>query len=533
MKNSEANPFAVQKPNTYKHLLRLFVTGVKPRTAAIEYCQRAPYALIASAIFTTILIAHASFLYFDQTIFQLKVNLVLQTLALLFFGMWSFRAGGTYLNAPMLFLSAIYVWHTPLLVAHYFALAPEFQYMYSVFTYGEEFVFKAVALVGLCMALTAYGCYVAYLRERRYAMHPNLRKPLQERCYSSLGSGTDRVARWMLFGMLLIFGAYLAHAGPTVLHQGYGIIYADPDTSFLATLYNRTQFLWVFVIILLIASRRNRPKALFGIVFTIVGLCVFLAMFGDRSMPFICLTALIAGIDCLVGRVRLVVLAGFLLFLSAASYVISVTRNSGLGTHVFDFAQTGKRLDLGDFLYPTGGIIRDVMRTMDFSQIDGPVYGKTFAAAALSVFPTPILNTVGYQEPTPPSNWLVENSPDLSPTHGIGFSLVAEAYYNFGMPGCALFALFGFSIASGYFRYIFRNDIFIVILTMTVVGLIALNMRNDVIDYFRLIIYVAVIMAYLKSSRRSAFELKLRAARSEIFRQWRAPRRRINVSDPC
>lgn len=533
MRNTAANSFMVRRPIRHGRLLGLLIAGASGRNSAIEYCRKPPYALLLSATVVIILLGQAVMLYSGQTIFQLKLALALQTLALLTFGMWSFRAAGTYLNAPMLFLSSVYVWHTPLLLGHYFGLAPAYQYMANVFTYGEGFVFRSAALVSMCMAMTAFGCYAGYFRERRRGTDPALRKPFQERCYSSLGPGAERAARWMLAGMLLILAAYLAHAGRTVFHEGYFSIYQDPDTSLLATLYNRTQFLWVFVITLLIASRRHRPKALSGVVLVILALSVVLAMFGDRSMPFICLTAMIISIDCFVGRIRLAALAGFLLFLSTASYVISETRNSGLGTNVFDFAQTGKSLDLTEFVYPTGGIIRDVLRTMDFSQINRPAYGKTFAAAALSVIPKPLLDKVGYQEPTPPSIWLVENSPDVLPGHGIGFSLVAEAYYNFRMPGCVLFALIGFSIATGYFRYIFRNDMFSVVLIMSVTALLMLNMRNDTVDYFRLIVYLTALMAYLRSSRRHAFELQLRAARSEIIRHYRALMRGTRAANPC
>ncbi len=479
----------------------------------MRYYRRPRHTLALAAGVFAVLIVQSVALCHDQTLTQLKLNLVLQTLALLAFGLWSFRAGGSYLNAPMLFLSSIYIWHSTFLLGHYFNLAELFQYTNLAFTYGENFVYKASGLVGLCMSMAGFGSLIAYVRLRkRRAMKPTPRQRLQELCYGGLGARASQAARWLFAGMLLVLVLYLAIDGSTVLHEQYFDLYQAPETNGIGLLFARTQYFWIFVTILMIASHRNQPKALRNVLIVLLGMCIVMAMLGTRSLPFTCLTGIVVVFDCFVRRLRLTILAIFLVLLSGVSFIIDNARGSGLGLNVFSFSATNKdNVDFLYFFYQNGMIIRDVLRTMEFSQIDGPVYGKSLGDAALSAIPKPILNVFGYREPTVPSMWLVENSPDVPLDHGIGYSLVAEAYYNFGMWGCLLFALIGFGISTGYFRYIFFADIFAIVLTLDIAVLLMLQMRNDLSSYFRLIVYAALVLAFLKHDRRKSFELQLRA----------------------
>jgi oligosaccharide repeat unit polymerase len=513
--NMPKGVIAARRPalSAKKRLLSLLVTDTDARAVASDYRRNPRWTFHLTAIASTALATQSIWLCLDQTIFELKLNLILQTVALVTFGLWSSKAGGSFLNAPALFLASIYIWHSTFLLGHYFELAPIFEFTGMAFTYGDEFVYKATGLVGLCMSLSVFGVFVGYWRQGRLHAHQTRRTRLKRQCYSLLGPRATRVARGLLATMLLVLLAYLVTDGSQVFHAEYLDLYTDPSTSTLSLLFYRTQFLWVFVTIFMVASHCMQSRALRIALLLLLALSVVLAMLGSRSMPFICLSAIVVSVDCFVRRLRLVMLFAFLLTLSAVSYVIDSARGAGLGLNVFNFSATDRdSIDLLHFFYQNGMIIRDVMRTMEFSRMDGPVYGQSFLAAAVSVVPKPLLDRVGYREPTPPSMWLVENSPDVPVGHGIGYSLVAEVYYNFGMPGCLLFALFGFAISTGYFRYIFSGDMFAIVLTLNVSVMLMLHMRNDVASYLRLVVYVAVLLAYLKWHRRRTFELSRRFA---------------------
>ena len=441
-----------------------------------------------------------------QNDFGLKSNLLVQIAALTFFGLFSKTVSGTYLNGPLVFAGSIFIWHSTFLVGHYFQLAAIFTFEGGAFDIGFAYVYRATALVGLSLALAIIGMIWGYRRERIEAKINLSNRALTRECYSSLGSSSKRVAWYLLAGMVCMLVLFVVREGPSVFGGRYIDFYAYTPSSLSAVLFFRSELLWVFVVILLIACYKDDPRMRNIVTILVVVVCVLLAMLGPRSGPFMCLTALLLSWDCFVSRIKLRWIASFVLFLSAASFVIASGRGTSLGIQVFNFAATGReKLELLSLFHEQGRSIEVVLRTMEFSERSGWMYGRTFVDSIVAVVPLPILNFVGYRFAESPANWIVENSPDIALNEGAGSSLVAELYYNFGMLGCLGFLIIGWHISRAYFKYSFSGNMFTGLNVMTVVALYTVMMRNDSGGCWRLLIYGFIVVALLRRKREVSF----------------------------
>ena len=453
-----------------------------------------------------LLLAQSIVLLWLQSDSELKVNLLLQVVALGLFTGFSRKAAGTYLNAPFVFAGSIFIWHSPFLIGHYFELAPLFAFTSRAFNIGFEFIYKATALVGLSLGLTILGFTWAYRRQLIENESDLSNREVTCACYSLLDPTTNRVAWYLLTGMLSILVLFLVRDGPGFFGKDYLDIYADAPVSVSAVLFFRSQLVWVFVIVVLVACYKDVPRVRNLVGVLVVAVCALLAMLGSRTAPFICLMALLLSWDCFVRRVRLQWILAFILFLSAASYVIGSGRQVGLGVQVFEFADTGKeRLDLLDLFHMQGRSIQIVLRTMEFSQKSGLMYGRTLVDSTLSVVPLPFLKLLGYSSVEPLPDRIVDNSPDIPLFEGMGSSLVAEFYDNFGMFGCVGFLIIGWYLGRTYFKYVLSGDIFAGLNAMTVATMYTVMMRNHSGMYWRLLIYGFVAVALLRRKRERSF----------------------------
>jgi hypothetical protein len=463
--------------------------------------------LYAMALWSAYLLLFQSLiLLWFQNDFSLKSNLLMQIAALTLLGLFSKTVSGTYLNAPLVFAGSIFIWHSTFLLGHYFQLAPIFVFEGGAFDIGFAYVYKATALVGLSLALAIVGMIWGYRRERIEAKINLSRSALTRAYYSSLGSASKRIAWYLFVGMVSILVLFVVREGPSVFGGKYIDFYAYAPTSLNAVLFFRSELFWVFVVILLIACYKDEVRVRNLVAVLIVAVCALLAMLGPRTGPFMCLTALLLSWDCFVRRVKLRWIAIFVLFLSAASFVIASGRGASLGIQIFNFAETGReKLDLLSLFHEQGRSIEVVLRTMEFSERSGLMYGRTFVDSIVSVVPLPILNLVGYRFAESPATWIVENSPDIGLNEGAGSSLIAELYYNFGMLGCLSFLIIGWFISRAYFKYAFSGNIFTGLNVMTVVALYTVMMRNDSGGCWRLLIYGFIVVAVLRRKREDSF----------------------------
>jgi hypothetical protein len=468
----------------------------------------------------------------------LKLNLLLQMAVLLLFALFSKRASGTYLNAPLVFALSIFIWHSTFFVGYYFDLAPLFTSPGGAFNIGMQYVYKATALVGLSIALTIIGMIWGYRRQRIDAQLAPAPGSLPKTCYAALDPGVKRAA-WCLFAIMTsILAFFIIREGASVFDRKYTDLYAYAPTSLSAILFFRSQFFWVFVIILLFACYKDNFRVRKLLTILVIALCGLLAMLGPRSGPFVCLIALLLSWDSFIRRVRLHWIAVFVLFLSAASFVIASGREAGLGTHVFNFADTGREnLDLLEIFYEQGRSVTVVLRTMDLTGHSGFMYGRTFLDSAVSVVPLPILEFVGYGYTKPLADRIVDNSPDIALAGGWGSSLIAELYYNFGMLGCFGFLIIGWYVSRSYFNFVDSGNIYSGLKVMTVVSMYTMMMRNDSGSCWRLLIYAFILITLLKRKREDSF-VEQELARNNSSREYFSSRPdpaglRAPASDPA
>jgi len=132
---------------------------------------------------------------------------------------------------------------------------------------------------------------------------------------------------------------------------------------------------------------------------------------------------------------------------------------------------------------------------MAFSARTGLEHGRSFADALIYFVPGPLVKLIapGWTV-EPPSEWVLKQSSDMAPGEGLGYSLVAEAFLNFGMWGCLLFLAIGWLVAYHYFRFRFRRDIFSALQSLNLVVLLSLHLRNDSITYVRVLIWAALLI---------------------------------------
>jgi hypothetical protein len=435
---------------------------------------------------------------------NLKLNLVLQIMVLSIFALFARKSSGTYLNAPFIFASSIFLWHSTFLVGYYFGLAPIFASPGGAFEVGFGYVYKATALVGFSLALAMVGMIWGYEHQRMVIARSADR--LRRACYAAIDSDSRRISWYLFAAMISILALFIIREGTSISDRKYMDLYAYAPTSFSAILFFRSQFFWVFVIVLLFACYKSNRRIIGLLTILTILLCGLLAMLGPRSGPFVCLVALLLSWDCFVRRIRLQWIAAFVLFLSAASFVIASGRAAGLGTHVFDFADTGReKLELLDLFYEQGRSITVVLRTMDLTSRAGFMYGRTFVDSAVSVVPLPILELGRYRYAKPLADTIVDNSPDVPLSEGWGSSLVAEFYYNFGMLGSLGFFAIGWFISRAYFDFIGTGNIYSGLKVMTVVSMYTMMMRNDSGSCWRLLLYAFLVVALLKSRREGSF----------------------------
>ncbi len=420
---------------------------------------------------------------------------MLQIALLAAFWWWTTRRSGTLLSAPFVLVLAIFFWHSSFLAGRYLHFDEIFEFAGGILKYGEEFVPTAMALVSLCMACAIVGTVIAFHRQRRGRARSRgaiERRPPHWMPRRWVGPAAAWYS-WLLFaGLVGLTVVYLGFEGGAARSGGeYLDLYLAPSGSVLYRTYQLTKFLGVPFIGLVVAASRSRLSLWLAYAATLL-LVFSTALTGARTLPFLYGAALIVAVDYFrkpipLSGVALVALAG-----AAVSWIISAARAVGVGLSMFTSGALAQPISWWYFLWDSGGSVRTVLRTMEFSQQSGPQYGLSFLQALVFVIPAPVINLVApYWRIQPPSEWLIAQSADVGPGEGLGYSLVAEVYLNFGLVGCLLFLPIGWIIANEYFRFRFRRDVFSGLQSLSLAVLLALHMRNDSVTYVRVLVWGA------------------------------------------
>lgn len=471
----------------------------------VTFSKVATLLLICILLITVI---QSILLIFTEDIVQLKINLILQFTLLMLFGCWSFKKSGTYLSAPFIFVVALYFWHSPFLTGHYLALGELFEYTGHILSYGENFVPKASAMVALSMTFAIAGVLYGFSQQKQKIKGKrqsiiNCSWPCRGNFkifyYKSFGGAANKYA-WIYFlAFLLTTLFYLKFEGSATFDDTYLSLYTDSSGSFLYRLYQSTKFFGVVAILMMIATVRTKKTFIIASSLTI-GLIFINILMGSRSMPFIYALAFVLCIDCFIKRISFKQLIVIAVSASAISFIIDHTRQLGLGLKIFDFSSTERYINLFHIFWNAGGTIETVLRTMEFSAESGLIYGQSIADAVIYLFPRAIVDGLGFQTGfITPSEWLVERSSDVPVGGGLGYSLVAEAYLNFGVYGCFLFAVIGWFLAKKYFDFIFSQNIFAALHAFNVAIIFSLHMRSEIGVSLRSIIYGFIFIEIFRS----------------------------------
>lgn len=434
--------------------------------------------------------------------FQLELNLFLQFVLLCFFYGWSVSRSDSYVNAPAILACTLFLWHSGLLFGHFVLRADSFDYTGNVLSIGRRFLPEASALVALCLSLVAVSSLLGYRTVvGSCASQGGIFD--SEAPYTSIVSRDtvmyrSQLPQYLLAMFLAIIIVYFSVDGIRRMGVPYLSLYLETSESWFDRVYHGVQYLGVPLLFLSCSLARSKRALVFafgsGVTLVFVGM-----MLGSRSVPFLYALTLIVCFDAYVRRIPVYAIVLLFLLGSAGSFIIDHSRQFGIGLGVLDVDRVQQPINLFHIFWNTGGVFKTLLRTMEFAQETGLMYGRSIVDAITTLIPTPLLDFVGLRhELFRPSEWLVENSPDVEKGGGLGYSLIAESYLNFGYFGVALFFLLGWFVSHSYFLTQSGRSMFAGLYGYTLAVLLALHMRNDVAAYFRVAVYSFLVILIIQ-----------------------------------
>ena len=439
------------------------------------------------------LLFFASLAIFVMEEAAVRLNLLLQMGLLIGAGSWSKRRSGTLLNPPFVVLTAIFLWHSPLLIECSFF--SDFAGAGNTFNYGKAYVPDTVALISACMAFLSFGMIIAYQLQASEII-PNASQASNTNIANTLG--------WAIFGIFFLLTlAYLISEGGS-LDDDYMSMYLNPSSTAINRVFQSVKQFGVLSILILFYSSKNK-KAVFAAIAASLALTMVVFLFGSRSMPFLYAFTVLVCIDKYLLKIRAWQLVIILVGASALSFIIDHTRAFGLGMNLLKFEQTERSVDLTHIFGNMGGTVTNILRTMEFVEGDAPLLGYSFVEPLLFILPRPLMEAAGIHAiGFRPSEWIINYSSDVPEGGGLGYSLVAEAYLNFRMFGSGIFLFIGWIISRNCFNHSPNHRRVSDILILNFVILLTLNMRNDWAGYCRILFWSYMLMVFIGSYRKNS-----------------------------
>lgn len=147
-------------------------------------------------------------------------------------------------------------------------------------------------------------------------------------------------------------------------------------------------------------------------------------------------------------KVVLYILASFV-FLAVSGSIAELRShdlNSILSGNVKGIVQKGLFYRIGDVIQEMGSSARTILLTMHRNDIGIPHQSTIFYDFIQSFIPQDVLDAVGIYEPTiaVPSAWITYHTNSSS---GLGYSIIAEAYLNYGYSGFIFTGIYGFIVS--------------------------------------------------------------------------------------
>lgn len=460
------------------------------------------YYIISNCILTLlviILFCQSILLINDKDEFNIKISLIIQTVILVLFVIIVNKIYNKLLNPPGILMFSVYLWHVPFLLGRYFEFSEIFLWSGRHLSYGSEFLPEAIAMVSFSMCAVVLGAIFGNSSASKFQNKKSIIYRHNNQEASVFINNNCRILIFLIFIFyVVIFLIYVIFEGAETFSGNYMDLYLSHSDTFLYRFFQSTKFSFIYIIISLFAIIQTKlERILYAILCFLI--IIMQLMLGTRSLPFINLIALIVSIDTFVVSIPITILFSILLMLAAGSFVIEHSRISGIGFGILDFNNSNVELDVFHIFWETGGVIRNVIRTIYFMGKDGYLYGESFINTIIYLLPKPILDILGFHpQILRPSEWLVLNSGDVPYGGGLGYSLVAEAYFNFGYFGAVIFFIISFFISRQSMAYFKTKNIFYYIDAMNISIVLAFHMRNDSEAFLRYIVYGFILTAILR-----------------------------------
>jgi oligosaccharide repeat unit polymerase len=435
--------------------------------------------------------------------FLLKSFLWAQVATLLLFAIWVSGVSGTYLNAPLLLVGSIFLWHLSFVVGFFLSGEGLFSYTGGVFHIGPEQILASIGFTGLCMGCAVVG--IVYSYHFRFRLRPGapiraeLPDPAADRRFSELVQRAGLIGLGLSAAVLIAYDWIEGRASSDVQYME---LYTQASGSFIYRLFHSTQFFAAAFVLMVWSEKGSRRKLILGLL--AISALVFLHFLnGSRSLPFIIMVAALVCYDNFIKRQTLIRLAGMGVGLSSLSWIVSQARGGGVGLHVFSMAED-QGVNLLHFFWEAGRTIGTVIMTMHFMANESYRLGTSFLSNVFEMLPLASNVIRDYVPVDRPSEWLVGRAASLASGEGFGFSMVAESFFNFGYLGCLVFLGLGTFIGRYYFGFLRTGSRYKYLVATIVAVMLTLHMRNDSGSYLRtLLISLVVLQALHRLSRLS------------------------------
>jgi O-antigen polysaccharide polymerase Wzy len=430
----------------------------------------------------------------------IRAYLALQVVLLGLFTVWTSRVSGTLVSPPFLLAAALFLWHFAFVVGFFLYGEGIASFTGGVFDIGGEQVEATIGFCGLCFSCLMIGVLYAYYF--RIVLNPRAPQPMRPSVNDERFAATaQRVGFFGLIActvILIVFDILELRATAAV---AYSDLYLQTSSTFIYRLFYATQYFGaVFVLMALARPARDRA-VLPAIVATL--LLVFLHFLnGSRSLPFIVFLAFVVCYDTSFRRLSAPVVATVAVGMSAASWIVSQARESGVGLHVFTL--TDESINLLHFPWESGRSIGAVIMTCHFVAHETYRYGASFLESALEIVPLTSRFARWLIPVERPSEWLLARVGTVPQGKGFGYSLVAEAFFNFGYAGCLLFILLGAFVGRYYYGYLKTGSTYMFLMASSVAVMLSLHMRNDSGSFLRTLLISFIILFVLKRVSESA-----------------------------
>jgi len=427
----------------------------------------------------------------------IRAYLALEVILLVLFAVWTRLVSGTLVSPPFLLAASLFLWHFAFVVG-FFLYGEGIFSKKAVFDIGGEQVEATIGFCGLCFSCLMIGVLYAYyfrlVPDRRAPQRP----PVDDSRFAAIA---QRVGIFGMIGCTVILIVFDILENRATAAVAYTDLYLQTSSTFIYRLFYATQYFGA-VFVLMALARPARDRAVLPV---IVGalLLVFLHFLnGSRSLPFIVFVAFVVCYDTSFRRLSAPIVATIAVGMSAASWIVSQARESGVGLHVFTL--TDGSVNLLHLPWESGRSIGAVIMTCHFMAVETYRYGASFLESALEIVPLTSRFARSLIPVERPSEWLLARVGTVPQGRGFGYSLVAEAFFNFGYAGCLLFILLGAFVGRYYYGYLKTGSTYMFLMASSVAVMLSLHMRNDSGSFLRTLLISFIMLFLIKRLSESA-----------------------------